>query len=129
MTKRLEDAQARLRRLRDAIEAGVDPAALVEAINQAQAQRTAARAELDAAPPAPDILSNAEVYAMIDSLGDIGHALNRANPARMQVLYEELRLEMIYNPEVKAVDVAIRPFGGVVNVSEAGHLPMPTPSG
>jgi uncharacterized protein YPO0396 len=118
MKKRLDEAEARLRRLRGAIEAGVEPTALVESINEAQTQRAAARAELDAVAPAPDTLSDAEVYAMIDSLGDIGQALNSANPESMQKLYQQLRLEMTYHAEAKTVDVAIRPLGGVVRVSE-----------
>ena len=121
--KRLSEAETRLRRLRHAIEAGVDPTAVVEAINEAQAQRAAARAELKAAGPAPSLLSDAEVYAMIDALGDVGHGLNRANPTRLQKIYENLRLEMIYDPEIKAVDAAIRPLGGVVRVSEGGLEP------
>ncbi len=55
---------------------------------------------------------------MIDSLGDVGQALNRANPASMQKLYEALRLEMIYHGEHRTVDVAVRPLGGVMRVSE-----------
>jgi hypothetical protein len=39
----------RLRRFQDAIGAGIDPDALVDAINEAQAQRAAAQAELDGA--------------------------------------------------------------------------------
>ena len=54
MKKRLSEAETRLRRLREAIEAGVDPAAVVEAINGAQAQRAAARAELKAGGPASE---------------------------------------------------------------------------
>jgi hypothetical protein len=42
--KRLAEAEARLRRFQDAIGAGDNPAALVEAINDAQAQRAATRA-------------------------------------------------------------------------------------
>jgi hypothetical protein len=34
---------------------------------------------------------------MIDSLGDVGEALSRANPDRLRSLYEQLRLEMIYD--------------------------------
>jgi len=125
MKNRLDTAEARLRRLRGAIEARVDPVALVESINEAQAQRAAARAELDAAPAAPDVLSEAEVYAMVDFLGDVGEALNGANLARMCELYEKLRLQLIYRPEDKAVDVTIRPLGGVVRVSEGGLEPFP----
>jgi hypothetical protein len=47
---------------------------LVDAINEAQAQRAAARAELDGAPARTEV-TDAEVYAMIDSLGDVGAAL------------------------------------------------------
>ncbi len=42
--------------------------ALVEVINQAQAERAAARSELDCAPVA-DTLSEDEIRAMINSLG------------------------------------------------------------
>jgi hypothetical protein len=63
--KRLSAAEARLRKFQAAIEAGVDPAAMVEAMNQAQAERVAARAEVDNAPE-PTALTDAEVYAMID---------------------------------------------------------------
>ena len=40
--KRLASAEERLRRHQAAIEAGIDPVALVEVINQAQAERAAA---------------------------------------------------------------------------------------
>ncbi|HKS45729.1 MAG TPA: recombinase family protein, partial [Amycolatopsis sp.] len=106
--KRLDTAEAKLRRLRAAIEAGVEPAALVEAINDAQAQRAAARNELERAPEraTADV---AEVYARIDSLSDRGRALNSASPEKLQDFYEELALEMMYQAEERAVDVTIRP--------------------
>jgi hypothetical protein len=69
--RRLSDAEARLRRFQEAIGAGIDPTALVDVINEAHAQRAAARAELEGAPASTDV-TNAEVHAMIDSLGDVG---------------------------------------------------------
>ncbi|HYZ08096.1 MAG TPA: zinc ribbon domain-containing protein, partial [Pseudonocardiaceae bacterium] len=81
-SKRLADAEARLRRFQTAIAAGVDPAALVESINQAQAQRAAAQAELDGAP-APTTLTEADVYAMVDSLRDVGAAITDARPEQL----------------------------------------------
>jgi len=45
--------------------ADVDPAALVEAINEAQAERLASRAALDNVP-APVEVDVAEIYAAID---------------------------------------------------------------
>ncbi|MFD2415415.1 recombinase family protein [Amycolatopsis pigmentata] len=106
--KRLDAAESKLRRLRAAIEAGVEPTALVEAINDAQAQRAAARNELEQAPEraTADV---AEVYARIDSLSDRGRALNSVSPEKLQDFYEDLALEMIYQAEERAVDVTIHP--------------------
>jgi hypothetical protein len=67
--RRLAEAEQALTRFQDAIAAGVDPSALVEAINRAKVQRDAIRADLVHQPKAT-VLDAAEVYAMIDSLGD-----------------------------------------------------------
>jgi DNA invertase Pin-like site-specific DNA recombinase len=106
--KRLDGAEARLRRLRAAIEAGVDPVALVESINAAQAERMAARAELDNSPIRTG-LDVAEVYAMVDSYGDVQRILHRAEPTELEDLYGALGLEMVYHHDERAVDVIIRP--------------------
>jgi hypothetical protein len=107
--KRLADAEKkRLRRFQDAIAAGIDPNAMVDAINEAQAQRAAAQAELDGAP-APTAITDAEVYAMIDALGDVGAALKDAKPESLERLYRDLRLEMSYQPRERVVDVQLAP--------------------
>jgi hypothetical protein len=106
--KRHADAEASIRRFQAAIEAGIDPAALVDAVNRALAQRDAARAELDN-EPVPHGLNEAEIRAMVDYLGDVGASLNGADPAKLETLYEALRLEMVYDAEQRAVDVVIRP--------------------
>ena len=110
--QRLTDAESRLRRFQDAIAAGIDPTALVDAVNQAQAVRAAARAELDNTP-APDLLGNAEVYAMVDSLGDVGKALHQARPDRLAELYAALGLQVRYEVADNAADVTIQPVGRV----------------
>ena len=74
---RRADADARLRRYQRAIGAGVDPAALVDAINQAQAERTAAQAYIDSAP-LDDTLDVAEVYAMLDAYNELVDGLRDA---------------------------------------------------
>ena len=107
--QRLHDAEARVRRLQAAIAAGVDPAALVEAINETQAQREAAQVELQHTAP-PDAMSSEDIYALIKSLGEIAPLLNHADPALLAQLYEALRLEMTYNAEAKTVSVTIRPM-------------------
>ncbi|MEV0074395.1 MULTISPECIES: hypothetical protein [unclassified Amycolatopsis] len=86
--KRLKDAEARLRRHQAAIEAGVDPAALVDAMNIAQAERQAAKEELQHLPEAQTI-DAAEVHAMLDQLGDVARHLNSRNPDRIMQVYRE----------------------------------------
>jgi len=68
---------------------------------------------------------------MIDSLGDVGGALNDAKPEGLEKLYETLRLEMTYNAPTGQVDVAIRPArrvsacvrGGSCTLTTRLHLP------
>jgi DNA invertase Pin-like site-specific DNA recombinase len=102
--KRAKDADAKLRRFQAAIEAGIEPAALVEVINQAQAERAAARAELENAP-APDAVTEAEVYARIDSMADVAGALTGKHPDKLIDLYDDLRLDIRYDNEKEAIDV------------------------
>jgi len=118
---RLAKAEARLRRLQAAIEAGADPAALVEGLNEAQAERVAARAELENIS-VPDLLADAEIYAMIDLLGDVGATLADAKPISLSRLYQRLRLQCRYEPDEGAVYVTAQPRvdsarvrGGVVH--------------
>jgi hypothetical protein len=99
---RKADAERRLRKLQEAIAAGVDPTALVEPINQAQADRVAAQAEIDNQPAAGE-LDRAEVYAMIDSLGNVGATLADAKPAGLARLYRAVDLRLRYEPKEQAV--------------------------
>jgi Recombinase len=95
---RLKDAEEALRRLQAAIVAGIDPAAIKEAVNAAQAQREAARAALAAVPPS-SLLDVAEVYAMIDALGDVGEVIKDARPDSLTRIYRELGIKVSYRHE------------------------------
>lgn len=106
--KTAAEARTKLRRLQEAIAAGANPVALVDMINQAQAELEAAQAEEARRSEAP-ALTRGDVYAVIDYLGDVGAALRRADPAELQRLYEALNLEIIYHADQKAAEVAIRP--------------------
>jgi hypothetical protein len=124
--QRLHDAEARVRRLQAAIAAGVDPAALVEAINETQAQRETAQVELQHIA-APDAMSSEDIYALIKSLGEIAPLLNHADPALLAQLYEALRLEMTYDAEAKTVSVTIRPMRRASECVSEGGLEPPCP--
>ena len=61
----------------------------------------------DAYPRLPE--ATQIVRAMVAALGDIGEALNRAEPAMLGSLYEALRLEAMYDADDRVVTVTIRP--------------------
>jgi hypothetical protein len=105
---RLTNATAALRRFQAAIAAGIDPTAIVDAVNEAQAQRAAAEAELETLPSASRI-GRAEVYAMIDSLGDVGTQLKKGSPDKISQLYHDLGVELRFHPEERTVDVSASP--------------------
>jgi hypothetical protein len=50
---------------------------------------------------------------MIDSIGDISAALTEAEPQHLTALYDALRLQMIYDPDSRVVDVTVQPRGRV----------------
>src|SRR5262249_37056449 len=81
--------------------------ALVEATNTAQAERAAARAELDNAPPAGAI-TEADVYAMIDSLGDVAAAINSGKQESLAEAYAASGLQVCYEPETSTAELSIR---------------------
>ncbi|MGW0891544.1 recombinase family protein [Saccharopolyspora gloriosae] len=108
LKKKLTDSTTRLHRLQSAVEAGADPAALVDAINTAQAERSAAQAELDGTPEART-LKDGEVYAMIDSLGDVRAALADGKPESLNQLYDSLQLRLKYEPHARVVEATISP--------------------
>lgn len=87
--QRPADAEARLRRYQAAIASGVDPEALLEVINQAQAERSAVRKEIENAPAVARV-TEADIHAMIDSLGDAGATLADARPAGLGLLDQAL---------------------------------------
>ncbi|MFD9734958.1 hypothetical protein [Umezawaea sp. NPDC059074] len=115
--QRLAAAEAHMNRFQEAIKAGIDPAALVEAMNEAQAARAAARAELEGTP-APNTVSDAEIYAAIDSLGDVGTVLKEAKTETLAALYQSVDLQVLYTHTAHEADVIIKPVSRVNNAHD-----------
>ena len=91
----------------------------------AKAQRDAVRADLVHQPKAT-VLDAAEVYAMIDSFGDVGAVIEQARPDSLARLYRDLRLEVRYRHAIDGgealatIDVANECVRGGLHVS---HMP------
>jgi hypothetical protein len=106
--RRLAAAEAKLRRHQAAIEAGIDPTALVEAVNAANAERAAARAELNNLPVS-QTLSEDDIRTMLTSLGDITSVLNRASVDDLAPVYQELGLQVRFEPTDRVALVSVSP--------------------
>ncbi len=116
---RLKDAEEPLRRLQTAIVAGIDPAAVKDPINAAQAQREAARVALASALPSGR-LDVAEVYAMVDALGDVAQAIKDVRPNSLTKPYKELGIKASYRHEESGGEAVISLV--VANVRVRGGL-------
>jgi hypothetical protein len=97
----------------------------VEALNRAEQERQAAHADLDRIP-ARHVLSYADIAMMINELGNVGQALDRADPAGLEDLYSALKLEMVYDASAKTVNVTIRPTGRGSARVRGGTRPLRT---
>ena len=104
-----------------------DPAALVEAINAAQAELEADEVE-QARQPETKTINRAEVYMMIDYLGDVGAALKREHSARRNqgMVGVLVRCAVVVKPARRRVRLTSYPwlpgFGMLVLRSRATRL-------
>ncbi|MGW5452326.1 recombinase family protein [Nocardia sp. NPDC003979] len=96
--RRIEQAQTKIGRHLAAIEAGVDPQAVIGPLNSAQAEKTAAEGELNNLPR-EERLTHTELRRLIESLGDIRAILAASAPDRKVELYDafELRVRFAYS--------------------------------
>lgn len=106
--KRLADAEAKLRRFQDAIAAGVDPAAIVSAINEAEEIRAAASAELKGFR-APHLITEAQAQVRLDMLDDVTEVISEGKPERLVRLFDQLGIALRYEKAEEAVYVTTSP--------------------
>ncbi|TCC33229.1 recombinase family protein [Kribbella speibonae] len=120
-TEHVEDLRGRVRaakitmdRVRKALDAGWDPVELRDQYNAAAAEKQVAEKAL-ASLPTQVTITRAQLAEWIDELGDIGAALNAANPEELNELYGSLRLSLKYHHADQTVDVEVDPMGDRVD--------------
>ncbi|WP_280414991.1 hypothetical protein [Nocardia carnea] len=111
LRQRVLDAESRLARHLAAIEAGVDPQALVVAMNTAQADKAAAEAELNGLPKVRRF-TETEIRKLVDALGDIRAVLTAGHPTDKAQLYQSLGLQARYQHLRNRVIVGATPLWG-----------------
>jgi hypothetical protein len=120
------DCDARLARYREALEAGTDPAVVARWISEVQAERKSVEQELRRNLPAV-ALTEDDIQAIVESLGDVVGVLEAADPQKKAELYDSLGLSLTYEPSKRRVLVEAD-LGGVRPVRVGGPLrTSPTP--
>jgi hypothetical protein len=108
LAQSVQTAEVAMARMRRALEAGWDPAALTEQYNAAVAGKRSAEAELSAVK-VPERVSADDIRQMVRELGDMTAALDQADAGDMRALYEALGLQVSYNHETRSAEVAVSP--------------------
>ncbi|GAA2607402.1 hypothetical protein [Streptomyces axinellae] len=103
------DCERRIEGYRAAIDAGTDPATVMEWINQAAAQRQITAAQTAPAPKAARPLTEEEIAQIIKDLGNLTDRLQQAAPERKAPLYAAFGLTLTYDHSKRAVTVESRP--------------------
>ena len=116
----LADCDARLARYRKALEAGTDPAVVAAWIAEVQDERKAAEKALRRRRPA-SALTEADIRAMVESLGDLVGVLEAVEPAKKADLYDSLGLSLTFQPSKRSVLVEAN-LSGVRPVRVGGGI-------
>jgi hypothetical protein len=109
-TTRREALQLRIGRLQDAIEAGADPAALVERLNAAHHELKVVEAELAAseADLRRSEVDEQEVRQMLASLRDVAQEVfTEAEPAELAEFYRSIGLAVSYDHQSRVAEASV----------------------
>ncbi|MEW1780472.1 zinc ribbon domain-containing protein [Streptomyces sp. NPDC086777] len=100
-------------RYQAALEAGADPAVVTQWFNEAQADKEAARKELDTPPAATRTketpLSADQIQEITETLGDIAQRVQAVHAEKKSPLYEALGITISYEYAGRAATVSSRP--------------------
>ncbi|MEV6283762.1 recombinase family protein [Kribbella sp. NPDC051770] len=106
--RRIAEAEATMKRLQRALEAGWDPDGLTSQYNAAALDKRAAEAAMAAIQPAQRLTAG-DVTKMIAELGDMARVLDSADREDLAELYKALGLAITYDDKEKRADVSISP--------------------
>ncbi len=94
-------------RYRTALDAGADPTVVAAWIAETQAERRLAEQRATATPATAteteNRLSQEEIVAIVEELGDMVAALRDAEPEHKLDVYRNLGLRLTYDPETRTV--------------------------
>lgn len=113
LAARLNEIDAATANLVRAIETGTDPEVVQQRIAQLRAERQLTVHELSKVP-ADDLLTSADIDAIVNELGGLAAILEEAEPLDKMRVYQALDLRLQYQPD-QAMVVASADLGRVVS--------------
>lgn len=109
----IKECERRLARYQAALDAGADPAAVTQWINEAQRDKDAAQKKLDAYPAVTRKrripLDAQQIRRITESLGDIAQRIHTADTDKKGPLYEMLGITITYEHATRTATVRSRP--------------------
>jgi site-specific DNA recombinase len=108
----------RLAKYRAALDAGVDPTVVGRWIREVEAERV--RREIELRQASGQRMTREQIRSLVQQLGDIVAVLRDADPADKAVFYQELRLQLTYEPQQRLLSVEARPGQGCTKYGVRG---------
>ncbi|MFD0635313.1 zinc ribbon domain-containing protein [Catenulispora yoronensis] len=128
--RKLAECDAKLETYRAALESGADPVTVSGWIAEVKAERAAVLATARRIQPTPQVqMTDETINNMIQALGDMRVALQRAGREEKARLYSELDLRLTYEPGTKNIraEMNLDPDINGVTASVRGGLEPPHP--
>ncbi|WP_218716153.1 recombinase family protein [Nocardia sp. MH4] len=115
LRRRIEHASTRVERHLAAIEAGIDPQAVLDAMNAAQADEASAQVELNNLPT-QEQFTETELRKLIESHGDVRLILAGGAPEYKKDLYNAIELQVRYAHLEHRMIITTSPVGDSAGV-------------
>ena len=124
LSKKIAGCDRKQAQYRAALDAGGDPIEISGWINDEKKKRAGFEEEFKAVSRGGR-LEHDEIVKIIEKIGDLTVAINRADPADKAELYREIGLKMVYFPQKQLVEARLEPDPHMCKwfVSEGGLEP------
>ena len=112
----LADCGTRLAKYRAALESGADPAVFAGWIKEVEGDHLSAERELASTAGTVQLLTEAEIGALVTSQRKVLRSLAKATPEQRAIIYgETMGLRITYDPASASIEVEARPawYSGV----------------
>lgn len=108
--RKLADCDDRLTKYRAALDSGADPVVVTGWMSEVQADRLTAEGELALCAPSGPRTAD-DVRELIENLGDVARVLPDADPADKAIVYADLGISVVYDPDRRTLRAEARPAG------------------